>query len=432
MNTSVEPPPLPLPDERQTALIENPAGEKPVFSAFEVGRTTIVRETLQAQTGYSFSLPLEDQSPAEIFELYQAFPKLDFLPVRNESGWITGYLTRKTFFASLSESQFSRDLLFRREARLHHLINRHIICLNAHTSLTEASEILMQRPDHMRFDPFVVTLNRRFFGISTIDRVMRGINYFLTREMEAVRDAQFRIMEAPGAPDIDNAVRHHISVQPFQGPGGDFARVYELNERFSIAMLFDVCGKGVKAAAMVSVLGTLFHKLWKDLQKHPTFTLRVLEKELFRLNNDLTLLSSVEMYATGVVLLIDKQSYILSVFDYGHGMLWLRRNQRVHQLQGPRSDTSIPFLGITENLRMQPFSFRIKRGDILFSCSDGILEQLNPAKEAYGSLRTIEALRKAGEGSPAGLCNQILNDWNTFRAGAPIRDDLSILLLQID
>ncbi|PKL32163.1 MAG: hypothetical protein CVV45_14100, partial [Spirochaetae bacterium HGW-Spirochaetae-10] len=185
------------PDEKQTALIEERIGERPIFSAYEVGRATIIRETLQAQTGYSFTLPREDQSPVEIFELYQEFPELDFLPVRDGSGWITGYLTRQTFLASLSESQFSRDLLFRKEARLNNLINRDIVCLNAHTNLSEASEILMRRPDRMRFDPFVVTLDRHFFGISTVDRVIRGINYFLTREMEAVRDAQVRILEAP-------------------------------------------------------------------------------------------------------------------------------------------------------------------------------------------------------------------------------------------
>lgn len=421
------------PDEKQTALIEERIGERPVFSAYEVGRATIIRETLQAQTGYSFTLPREDQSPVEIFELYQEFPELDFLPVRDGSGWITGYLTRQTFLASLSESQFSRDLLFRKEARLNNLINRDIVCLNAHTNLSEASEILMRRPDRMRFDPFVVTLDRHFFGISTVDRVIRGINYFLTREMEAVRDAQVRILEAPCIPpEIEHELRHHAHVQPFQGPGGDFAKVYEIDDRFAVATLFDVCGKGVKAAAMVSVLGTLLHTMWKELQKHPSFSLRTLENELYRLNNELVKLSSLEMYATGVVCLIDKQNYVLSVFDYGHGMIWLRRNNRVHALRNPGSDPSMPFIGITENLRLNPFSFRIKPGDLLLTCSDGIVEQANHNREMYGPVRVMEVFQIASADSLSEMNRQILDDWTEFRGGARIRDDLSLLLMQID
>jgi serine phosphatase RsbU (regulator of sigma subunit) len=421
------------PETLSAARIHDRSIEKPVFSASEVGRATIVREALQAMTGYDYSLPLENQTPAEIYDLYHAFSELDFLPVRNESGWITGYLTRQKFLAALSESQYSRDLLFRKEARIHQLINRNIVCLNAHTHLSEASEILMRRPDYMRFDPFVVTLDRQFFGISTVDRVIRSINYFLQRDMDAVRDAQEQILKTPCIPsEVEIELSHHVHVQPLQGPGGDFAKVYEINDRFALAMLFDVCGKGVKAAAMVTVLGTLLETMWEELHKHPSFSLRILENELYRLNNKLVKLSSPEMYATGVVFLIDKQNYILSVFDYGHGMTWLRRNHRVHELQNPRSSPSMPFIGIYENLRLNPFSFRIKSGDLLLTCSDGIIEQVNYDRQMYGAARVREAFQIAPVDPPSETCRYILDDWKEFCGHARIRDDFSLLVIGID
>lgn len=425
------------------AHAESLLAERPVFSAYDVGRATISRAQLAADTGYDFSLPEETTGPAEIFALYQRHARLDFLPVRNAHGWIVGYLTRSMFLASLSESQYSRDLLFRKGATIQSLINPGIVCLDAFTSLPDASDALMRRHDRDRFDPFVVTLGHEFYGISTVDRVMRGINYFLTRDMDAVREAQMRLMQAPTAhADSHRALEAHAHVSPQQGPGGDFVKVYDMNEQYSVAVLFDVCGKGVRAAAMVSVLGSIFYSMWKSLHWSGVFGLRVLENELKRANAYLVTLTASEMYATGLVCLIDRHNHVLSVFDFGHGMLWLRRKDRVHALPAPPSshapnspaapDTGagIPFFGISEETRVAPASYRLKPGDILLTCSDGILEQPDREHNMYGDARLVSAFASDRSTTLAETADRILADWNAFRKGTQLKDDASLLLVR--
>lgn len=423
-------------EENEAVAVQAQAGslspERPVFSAYEVGRATIGRTQLMADTGYDFSLPEDSASPAEIYALYQRHARLDFLPVRNASGWIVGYLTRSMFLASLSESQYSRDLLFRKEATIRSLVNADIVCLNAFTSLPDASETLMRRSEGNRFDPFVVTLGREFYGISTVDRVMKGINYFLTRDMDAVREAQMRLIDAPTASTPSNrGLEYHAHVAPLQGPGGDFVKVYEMNEQYSVAVLFDVCGKGVRAAAMVSVLGSIFYSMWKSLHWSGVFNLRVLENELVRANSYLVQLTATEMYATGLVCLLDRQNHVLSIFDYGHGMIWLRRQDRVHAIHAPDQNTDLPFFGISEETRVLPTSYRIKPGDVLLSCSDGILEQPDRDRQMYGASRLVSAFAADRSATLAETADDLLTNWNAFRKGTQLKDDASLLLLRI-
>ena len=78
-------------------------------------------------------------------------------------------------------------------------------------NLSEASEVLMRRDEELRFDPFVVTWCGDFFGTSTVQRVIEGLNRFLIMDSQACDRMQKRIME-PMNRQMEVAAEYHTII----------------------------------------------------------------------------------------------------------------------------------------------------------------------------------------------------------------------------
>jgi sigma-B regulation protein RsbU (phosphoserine phosphatase) len=63
--------------------------------------------------------------------------------------------------------------------------------------------------------------------------------------------------------------------------------------------------------------------------------------------------------------------------------------------------------------------------------SDGITEQFNPAGEMYGTDRLLQAFRAALELDVDTMLQRIVEDVTTFRDDAPVKDDLTLIALEL-
>lgn len=421
----------------------------PIFSAFEVGRKVLTVQRLKELSGYDYALPLEDDPAVQVYELYRNFPDLQYLPVMDSRGQISGYTLRNQFLAILSKNHYSRELMLRPDVKLKSMMRTGPVILDAHATLSEASSALMARPEESRFDPFVVTMEDRFYGISTVDLVLRGMNSFLRRDNEACLEAQHALLQwqpgerwEPGnipSASVQKYTRTAESreiatldfsryVSPLSGPGGDFSQCYDFSNQSQLFMLFDVCGKGLKASSMVSIIGTTLHSALRyEIATGESDNTRV-RKLLEKLNAITYELSPAEMYATGIALLVNRKRKIASVYDFGHGMLWIARNHRAHRLEksGIGNSDQAPFLGMHSDLLIQPVHYRLQDGDLLFSCSDGILEQRDGSGEMFGSHRIEEILSRTRP-EPERINREMLQYWESFREDARATDDLSMM-----
>lgn len=411
--------------------------EKPIFSANEVGKVTIMIDQLKQLTGYDYSkLPLDTTSTQIIYNIFHDHPNLEFLPIINDSGWIVGYFTKKQFLSLISENTFNRELLFRKDVQIKSFLNPDVVCLNAYSTLSEASEILMNRKEEIRFDPFVVTLDRRFFGISTVDKVLKGINIFLKRDLEAVKDSQLSLNNffVEHEKQIENTIDFTSYISLLQGPGGDFVKNYEINDEFSLVVILDVCGKGVKASSMVFSIVQLLNKEIQKLIEKNAFNVRNFHKSLLKINHELVLTTSSDLYATALFVVVNKLKHIITILDCGHNLIWLKRKDKVYKLETTESNQSnenknTSFLGITLDFHVVPISYKVKKDDILFSCSDGITEQINPQKEMY--IIRIEDVLKEFKGDMKKNKKILLKDWTNFREFRRIRDDVSFFIFKL-
>ena len=214
--------------------------------------------------------------------------------------------------------------MLRPDVKLKSMMRTGPVILDAHATLSEASSALMARPEESRFDPFVVTMEDRFYGISTVDLVLRGMNSFLRRDNEACLEAQHALLQwqpgerwEPG--NIPSASVQKYSrtaesreiatldfsryVSPLSGPGGDFSQCYDFSNQSQLFMLFDVCGKGLKASSMVSIIGTTLHSALRYESATGESDNTRVRKLLEKLNAITYELSPAEMYATGIALL---------------------------------------------------------------------------------------------------------------------------------
>ncbi|MCR9142792.1 MAG: SpoIIE family protein phosphatase [bacterium] len=410
------------------------AVERPIFSAYEVGKTARTAAQLSETTGGQNIVLHEDTRTAAVHDMYQDFPEMDYLPVENSAGRITGYVRRQMFFAALSQNQFMRDLLLKPDMTVAGIMDPRVVCLDSHTRLPEASEVLMNREDEVRFDPFVITHEGEFYGISSVRRVLDALNFYFKQDLIACDCAQRSVMQTGGFGASANEVLQATSkVMPLTGPGGDYAAVFDLDERLTLMVLFDVCGKGLKASQMVATIASAIRTMLEfDRRPEERDLLQFdLGEKLHRLNRLIYDINPEGMYATGVAMLFDRSRKVMQLFDFGHSLVWLKRKNKIYNLCESvefYSSGGVPFFGIDPDLKMRGKSFQLRAGDALFVCSDGINEAKNRDKEEFGTDAIVQSLLAPGVGNePAAIISQIETVWNEFRGGYRQLDDVSML-----
>lgn len=411
----------PLEDRRREVRV--------VFSAFQLGKICDPRQALSRITQGSLDELTAEMPASALHELYIRFPELDFLPVMHGAK-LAGYVRRQMFFAKLSETKFSRELLLREDVNIASILDPRVAALDAEMTLTEASTALMARDEAVRFDPFVILHEGRVIGTATVQKVIEGLNRYLHLDFQACDLSQKRVME-PMNRSVENPMSRFILVEPLIAPGGDYVDFIELSERYSLGVLFDVCGKGLKASTMVttiaSVLRTLVYRLDFESLDLPNILL-----SLHFLNQNVFHLTGSEMYATGAALIFDKERMILSVVDFGHGFVWLKRGRIVHRLSAHMKDGGpVPFLGIHEDVAPPSGHFKVRPGDLIFVCSDGIVEARNRDKAEFTGEGVRKALRDAQAGAEQ-AATAVTRSFEKHLDGARRSDDVSILSVLVD
>ncbi|MEQ9365103.1 MAG: SpoIIE family protein phosphatase [Leptospirales bacterium] len=425
-------------EETQDLIVSRLSPERPIFSAYEVGKTARTAAQLSQATGGRNVVLNEDTPTAQVHDMYQNYPEMDFLPVEDDAGRITGYIRRQMFFAALSQNQFMRDLLLKPDMRVAGIMDPRVVCLDSHTRLPEASEVLMQREDQVRFDPFVITHEGEFYGISSVRRVLDALNFYFKQDLIACDEAQRSVMRTGefGA-SADSVLRAASKVEPLTGPGGDYSAVFDLNERLTLMVLFDVCGKGLKASQMVATIATSIRTMLEfDRRPEQLDLLQFdLSAKLHRLNRLVYDINPEGMYATGVAMLFDRSRRVMQLFDFGHSLVWLRRKNKIYNLcDSVEFDASggVPFFGIDPELRIRGKNFQLRAGDALFVCSDGINEAKNREKEEFGTDAIMETLLSIGDAQdPDSILGEVERVWREFRGGYRQLDDVSMLAATI-
>lgn len=398
--------------------------KKPVFSPNETGR--LAKDWITETTPLFVILP-DSTSIPELVQIYSDFPQLDFLPIKNSSGILTGYIKKKELFAMLSQSKYSRELMMRPEMKVVTIMEKRIIAIDAHAYLSETSRILMDRSEEIRFDAFVIIYHAEIFGIANVRDVMDGLNYYMAKDLEGVASIQNKLMRSQATLQKIQSFRY--LKQLHDGVGGDYTEILSIHDTLHLALHFDVVGKGLKASSMVVAIGSLFKSLLVFDAKMAKADIKYeFTKKIIQINNLLQEITPDEMYATGTIAIIDSENFLLKLYDFGHGMFWLKRGSKVHTLKIKNDSTEIPFFGILKDITPKFQMYKLKSSDLLFSASDGVVETKNPLKEEFGVNRVCKLLAESEYDT---IQNKILEQLESFRNGYRVTDDVSFYTIKI-
>jgi len=196
---------------------------------------------------------------------------------------------------------------------------------------------------------------------------------------------------------------------PCKEVGGDFFDVI-VKDNAIYVVFGDVCGKGVAAALMASILqGTAYAQF---LVERPL-------AEIAQVANHLILDKCMEeKYATAVLIRIDSGGHT-EVVNCGHVAPLLVKDGRC---VGRTRIANLP-IGMFVDARFEVEHLQLAHGDQLMIVSDGVTEAENCTGEFFGESRLVAS---AGLAEPELILQAVLE----FASGTPLSDDCSILQIQ--
>ncbi len=197
---------------------------------------------------------------------------------------------------------------------------------------------------------------------------------------------------------------------------GDFVSIEETRDGLVLA-LGDIGGKGLAAGMWVTHLIGLLR----------THTAASSDPEVIvaGINRDIARLSSIEPLSTLFVARLSKSGQ-LDYTSAGHPpALLLRKNGQLELL----SDGG-PVLGAMPAAIFERGTVRLRGGDLLLTCSDGILESFNEAEQEFGNMRLQTELRRAQGGSAEAVLFSVLGSVQDFAAPRPLTDDMTLMVVK--
>jgi sigma-B regulation protein RsbU (phosphoserine phosphatase) len=200
---------------------------------------------------------------------------------------------------------------------------------------------------------------------------------------------------------------------------GDFFDIVILSEEEIFICIADAAGKGIAAAMLVANLQANLRAL---IETDAGFYLYI-----HRLHQVIARLTRNEKFVTLFLAKINIAKQEIEYVNAGHNPPFLlRANGEVQEL----TKGCIP-LGILPIETYEVGFCDFSPGDLLFTYSDGVVEQENAAGELMGSERVLDILKAHLFGhSTFEIITHVLNALKIHSSGVPNSDDVSILAVR--
>lgn len=242
----------------------------------------------------------------------------------------------------------------------------------------------------------------------------------LNREVEIAKEVQERLFPQ-NLPPIAG-IEYSGACRPALGVGGDYYDFLALpGGQLGIA-IGDVSGKGIAAALMMASLQA---SLRGEATRAPE-NLAVLVANVNRLVYEA---SSSNRYATFFYAQYNPADRKLTYVNAGHNPPMLFHCSG-GKWQVARLEASGTVVGLLESFPYEQASLMIAPNDIFIAFTDGISEAMNNADEEWGEERLIQTVTACSGLSPSETITQIMQDADTFVAGAKQHDDMTLVVLR--
>lgn len=248
----------------------------------------------------------------------------------------------------------------------------------------------------------------------------------LEREMEIGREIQrgFLPSELPRVDGWELAAYF----QAAREVAGDFYDAFLLADGSLVAVIGDVCGKGVGAALFMTLFRSLLRAtLMTDLLQEGsalTAAERLQRAVAFTNRYVAETHEDAATFSTMFLGLFEPDGGKLSYITAGHERpLWSSEGRALTALQ-----TTGPVVGMVPEACFTVNEIVMNTGDLLFMFTDGVTEALNGERQSFGKERLPGLL--AGNKDPAAVLGRIESELRRFVGDAEQFDDITMMAVR--
>lgn len=253
------------------------------------------------------------------------------------------------------------------------------------------------------------------------NRTLQGLKEEINEELEMAKSVQDSLMPK-NLPDFTNIDVSSIYM-PAAMVGGDFYDIINTQTRKIAILIFDVSGHGVPAALIGATAKMLF--------AHYIETIESPAKIFHEVNSKLCSFLKTEHYLTAFLGIIDPIQSRMVYSRAGHvkPIVYNAAKKEVSAL-----DVRGFFIGhsaLADIAEYKEETVFFDPDDKVVFYTDGLTEGCNKNNELYGRERLTEKVKDCGHLPPSDLLNEVLEDQVRFREGIDLRDDFTMLCIQI-
>ncbi len=340
------------------------------------------------------------------------------LAVVNEKGVAVGIVVKRDFQEGLVK-------LYWRDIYRNHRLDQHMILTKSFDVAANPFSVGEELREELSGEKIRYYLayrpengEKKFYGIFSSLDLFRHLSEITQKDMSLATSLASRVTPDVYGETFSSGEIHGYS-RMARGVGGDYYSVRRVGDDRILLSLCDVSGKGVSASLIATLIAGMFQvfdfeggKLGIFLEELNAFLIETFEQEKF---------------VTGIFVEVQEKTGLLTIFDYGHSLIFLHRKSHFHRI---RTGGDNPPLGIESDRPQHPNVFQLDPGDTLILLTDGILEQTNDAGEEFGTTRVAELIHRARRRGEMDSVGKILvEEALAFKEGQPQLDDMSVLFM---
>ncbi len=255
-------------------------------------------------------------------------------------------------------------------------------------------------------------------NITSLGREMAA-RELVESELNVAREIQSSLLPQtfPPFPERDDFDLHAVN-QAARHVAGDFFDFFFVNEERLVMVMADVSGKGVPAAMVLAVVGSILRNQ-ANIGSSPAEILE--ETNRLLLENH-----SPSIFITMIIACYEPATGHLSYSNAGHHPPYrITPDARLEKFE----EASGTIVGMLDDLTFTDSETKIEIGEYIVLYTDGVSEARSPSGNFYGE-KFFEDLLTANAGSSASeICDLAINELNGFQAGK-LSDDITLLVLR--
>lgn len=290
---------------------------------------------------------------------------------------------------------------------------------NIRTAMNRGAFDFLTKP--ISFDDLEITINKTLEEIDLVWQRSQEHDQLISikKDLQTAREIQQAILPKVFPPFPGrNEFTIYASMIAAKEVGGDFFDFFLIDNHRLGFVIGDVSGKGVTAAIFMAVSRTLIRAT--GLKGLPA------GECMYHVNRLLCNESVSSMFVSVFYGILNTLTGEVEYVNAGHNPPYLLSGNELTKTEGTEGSV----LGCFDDFEFKYRKIMMKKGDLLFLFTDGVVEAFNPAWELYGDARLVELLKSDTSHSPEGIIKSCFGDVSSFAAGMAQSDDITMLALR--